>query len=133
MASNPAEDGKFSNLPTAMNASELHGDTSFSMIPARFKPRNPARFVMITNAGLETVCEIDRLGNLISTKVSTSSLGKQPVALSELSEQESPPTSLPKLEFPRLRDESGYKTMGDCESFIPEKPTAIFAVKNLLN
>jgi hypothetical protein len=87
---------------------KILGSFHFSMIHPRFKPRNLARFVMVTNCGLKTMAEIDKHGNVITATFTRDlvlpiiGVEKHPSPSSELSEQEPTPERTPNLEFARI-------------------------------
>jgi hypothetical protein len=81
------------------------GSCHFSTIHPRFKPRNLAHFVMVTNCVLKTMAEIDKHGNIrIATFTKDLVLPmigveKHPSPSSALSEQETTPERALDLEF----------------------------------
>jgi hypothetical protein len=105
------------------------------MIPSRFKPRNPARFVTITQEGFKTTAEIDNHGNLITTTSTRNPvlpiLGgeKHPSPSSELPEQVTTREIEPNLEFARIEEPRTKESMGNCS----ENARTTYSLKNLLH
>jgi hypothetical protein len=101
-------------------------------MPARgFKPRHPARFVVVSDRGLKTIGQIDQRGTLVSASSALRPVlpiltpnPSLPIEVGAPTDDEVRKRRVEQMEFPRL---------APSESPGPQDGSAIFSLKNLLS